>query len=132
MGAQLTDLTKIDARGAKMNFFNVWLFLLSSKFEKLSWSKKSWSCSENWTHRNILKHTVFCYISIVTILYHFKKPYIYFKGMWLLNKCSDHHEILHAKIADQDLFKTFFRIWFESLEAEICRFFMLQLTWDTL
>ena len=51
------------------------------------------------------------YVSIVTIFYHFKKPYIYFKSMWLLNKCSDHYEILHAKIADQDLFETFFRIW---------------------
>ena len=60
------------------------------------------------------------------------KSYINFKHMWLPNKWSNQHEILHATIADQNLFTSFFRNWFEFLEVEICRFFMLQLTWNTL
>ena len=36
------------------------------------------------------------------------------------------------KSEDQDLYTSFFRIWFRYLEAEIRRFFMLQLTWNTL
>ena len=37
-----------------------------------------------------------------------------------------------TKSADLDLHRSFFRNQIEFLEAEICRFFMLQLTWDTL
>ena len=63
---------------------------------------------------------------------HGQKLLVNFKEMWSLNKLSNCHEILHAKSADQDLFRSFFRNRFDGLEAEICRFFMLQLTWDTL
>ena len=50
----------------------------------------------------------------------------------LIYELFDNHEILHAKTEDQDLCRIFFRNWFKLLEAEICQFIMLQLTWNTL
>ena len=41
-------------------------------------------------------------------------------------------EVWYEETEDQDLCRSFFRNWFEFLEAEIYRFFMLQLSWNTL
>ena len=37
-----------------------------------------------------------------------------------------------TKSANLDLHRSIFKKFFEDLKAEICRFFMLKLTWDTL
>ena len=58
---------------------------------------------------------------------HTLKPHTDFKTIQCLQKSSQQHEILHAKTANQDLFRFFF---FRSLQrlqkAEIYRFRILQ------
>ena len=63
---------------------------------------------------------------------HTLKPHTDFKTIRWLQKSSQQHEILHAKTADQDLFRSFFRSLKRLLEAEICRFRILQNAWNTL
>ena len=60
------------------------------------------------------------------------KSHMFFTDMWRLDELSDYHEILHAKTEHQDLCMFFFRNWFKCLEVEICKFFMLQFTWNAL
>ena len=58
--------------------------------------------------------------------------------MFLLNisgKQTNSHRIIRIcrqKIVFKNLFKTFFRLKLSLLEAEFCRFLLLQLTWNTL
>ena len=50
------------------------------------------------------------------------KSHTDYKAIWLLQKLSQYHEILHVKSADHDRSKSFFRSLKKLLEAEISRF----------
>ena len=50
------------------------------------------------------------------------KSHTDFKAIWLPQKLSQYHEILHVKSADHDLSRSFFRSLKKLLEAEICCF----------
>ena len=60
------------------------------------------------------------------------KSHTDFKAIWLLQKLSQYHEILHVKSADHDLSGSFFRSLKKLLEAEICCFRIPQNAWNTL
>ena len=59
-------------------------------------------------------------------------------NLFILNisrKKTNSHRIIRIcrpKIVFKDLFKTFFRLKLSLLEAKLCRFLLLQLTWNTL